>query len=101
MAKTENEELTALLRADEQGVRAWFKERQLDLLHECACGYTTYDDEHVSEEVQGVFGDRRATEISEWAMNLSNRFGWMDEVGSADDGIHFYYCQHCDPSRPE
>ena len=95
-----DEELTNLLREDEEGVRTWFKARRLDLVHECPCGHTTYDDERVNEEVQGIFGDRRANEISDWAMNLSNRFGWMDEVGgSPADGI--YYCQYCDPSRPE
>lgn len=92
--------LTELLKADEGGVRDWFAERNLDLLRECPCGYTTYDPDRVNEAVQAAFGDAYAQRIWDWACNLSNRFGWMFEVDRIpEDGLSF--CQHCSPSRAD
>jgi hypothetical protein len=101
MAKTsDNDDLTELLNENESGVREWFDDHSLNLVHECRCGYTTYDAERVNEEVQAVLGDARAEEIHDWSCNLSNQFGWMDETGRIpEEGI--YYCQHCGPGRPD
>lgn len=86
-------ELNELLEGDEGANAEWLRER--DLLHECDCGYTVYDEDGVAQAVQEEFGDDRCDEINQWAWNLANAYGWLwlDESSQPQHGI--YHCQHC------
>lgn len=86
-------QLDELLQADESETAAWLHAR--DLLHECNCGYSVYDEDGVAQAVQEEFGDARCDEINRWAWGLADQFGWLwlDESSQPARGIH--HCQHC------
>lgn len=87
--------LDALFGAKEGGIRDWLEEAG-SFLHPCACGKTVYDPQAVGKAVQKAFGHTRANEISAWAGQLAERFGWGHQTAAAPErGI--YYCRHCDP----
>lgn len=90
-------ELDELFQGSESEIAEWLRER--DLLHECDCGYTVYDEDGVAQAVQEEFGDERCDEINKWAWNLSNDYGWLwlDESSKPQRGI--YHCQHCADSE--
>ena len=88
--------LDDLLAGDETFVYEWLIERSL--VHECDCGYTVYDPDDVSAEVQAEWGDNRCDEIYCWSCDLSNKFGWMFlESSSPEHDI--FHCQYCSESE--
>jgi len=86
-------ELDELLEGSECEIMEWLRER--NLVHECDCGYTVYDEGGVAQAAQEEFGDKRFDEINQWAWNLANDYGWLwlDESSKPQHGI--YHCQHC------
>jgi len=90
-------ELDELFDGSESEIAEWLRER--NLLHECDCGYTVYDEDGVAQAVQEEFGDERCDEINQWAWNLANDYGWLwlDESSRPQHGI--YHCQHCADSE--
>jgi hypothetical protein len=85
--------LDELIEGSEVEIAEWLRDR--NLLHECDCGYTVYDEDGVAQAVQEEFGDGRCDEINRWACNLANDYGWLwlDETSEPEHGI--YHCQHC------
>lgn len=88
--------LNDLLEGDESEVAEWLAER--GLIHECTCGYTVYDVDEVIEAVHEQFGDSQCDEISDWACNLSNNFGWLF-LETSDPKYDIYHCQYCNESE--
>jgi hypothetical protein len=86
-------QLEELLQAGESEAAEWLHAR--NLVHECNCGYTVYDEDGVAQAVQEEFGDERCDEINSWAWGLADQYGWLwlDESSRPAHGI--YHCQHC------